>query len=80
MFASYGSDISFTFYDFFHSGASYRKAYQEAGLALLETHKPIGRESDRIAWEDEKESSPYKIHIVSKVAQQKPNLYAIPPM
>lgn len=69
VFASHGSDISFTFYDFFHSGAVYRNAYQAAGLELIETHKPIGKESDGIAWEAEKESSPYKIHVLSKDKQ-----------
>lgn len=66
VFSSYGSDISFTFYDFFHSGSAYRNAYKAVGLDLLETHKPIGKESDGIEWESEKKHSPYKIHILSK--------------
>lgn len=69
VFASYGSDISFTFYDFFHSGSAYRNAYQAVGLDLLETHKPVGKESDGIDWESEKKHSPYKIHILSKQKQ-----------
>lgn len=69
VFAGFGSDLSFTFFDFFHSGAAYRKAYQHAGLQLLETHKPIGRDSDDIKWLAEKHGSPYKIHIITK--QQK---------
>lgn len=69
VFASYGSDISFIFYDFFHSGSAYRNAYQTVGLDLLETHKPIGKKSDGIKWESEKKYSPYKIHILSKHKQ-----------
>jgi hypothetical protein len=36
---------------------------------LLDTHKPIGKESDGIKWESEKKHSPYKIHILSKHKQ-----------
>jgi 2-polyprenyl-3-methyl-5-hydroxy-6-metoxy-1,4-benzoquinol methylase len=69
IFASYGSDIHFTFFDFYHSGEAYRKAYQAAGLGLLETHKPVGIDSDGIEWRDEKHRSPYKIHVLSKQTQ-----------
>jgi 2-polyprenyl-3-methyl-5-hydroxy-6-metoxy-1,4-benzoquinol methylase len=67
VFSSYKSPLSFTFFDFFHSGAAYRKAYEDASLELLETHKPIGKESDNIAWLDEAVKSPYKIHVVAKM-------------
>lgn len=59
----------FTFFDFFHSGAAYRSSYQSAGLNLLKTHKPIGRESDGIEWQSENDYSPYKIHVLSKQTQ-----------
>jgi 2-polyprenyl-3-methyl-5-hydroxy-6-metoxy-1,4-benzoquinol methylase len=76
VFATHGGDLSFTFFDFFHSGASYRNAYETAQLTLLETHKPVGKETDGIKWESENRYSPYKIHVVSK--QQKLDLTAQP--
>ncbi len=75
-----GNSASFTFFDFFHSGKAYRSAYEAAGLQLLETHKPIGRDSDGIPWRSEKEYSPYKIHVLYK---QQPKLemdLALPPV
>jgi 2-polyprenyl-3-methyl-5-hydroxy-6-metoxy-1,4-benzoquinol methylase len=67
VYAAFGSSDSFTFFDFFHSGAAYKKAYMEAGLNLLETHKPLGKKNtDGIKWEAEAQFSPYKIHILSK--------------
>jgi len=67
VFTSYKSPLSFTFFDFFHSGAAYKNTYEAVGLELLKTHKPIGKESDNIAWLDEVVKSPYKIHVVSKM-------------
>lgn len=69
IFASYGSNIHFTFFDFYHSGAAYRRAYLAAGLDLIETHKPHGNETDGIPWRDEINQSPYKIHVLSKQNQ-----------
>jgi hypothetical protein len=66
VFASFGNTRSFTFSDFFHSGASYRNAYEKANLMLLQTHKPKDEKSDSIEWKAEKEHSPYKIHVVTK--------------
>ena len=66
VFASHNSSISFTFFDFFHSGAAYRSQYKSVGLDLLATHKPLGKESDGLQWKSEKEFSPYKIHVLSK--------------
>jgi 2-polyprenyl-3-methyl-5-hydroxy-6-metoxy-1,4-benzoquinol methylase len=66
VFSGSGSNISFTFFDFFHSGQAYRHAYQLAGLDLLQTHKPIGYDNDAIKWQAEKYFSPYKIHLVTK--------------
>lgn len=69
VFASKSSDMSFTFFDFFHSGKAYQRAYQSAGLALIETHKPLGKASDGMQWQQELKSSPYKIHIVRRQPQ-----------
>lgn len=74
VFASHGSNISFTFFDFFHSGSAYRKAYENAGLSLLETHKPVGKQSDGINWKMETLHSPYKIHVLAKSSQPQQQL------
>lgn len=67
VFASNTNSLSFTFFDFFHSGSEYRKSYEAAGLELLQAHKPTGKASDNIVWLDESVKSPYKIHIVAKM-------------
>ncbi|MBA2652079.1 MAG: methyltransferase domain-containing protein [Tatlockia sp.] len=54
----------FRFYDFFHSGKSYQKAYLCAGLELMQTHRPLGTLNDGIPWESEKDATPYKIHVL----------------
>lgn len=64
VFASAARDQSFTFFDYFHSGSAYRRAYAAAGLTLLETHKPIGKPDDNIAWCAEAEFPPYKLHVL----------------
>lgn len=63
-FAAKDSDQSFTFFDYFHSGSAYRKAYVSAGLELLQTHKPLGTSDDQLEWVDESQKSPYKIHVL----------------
>jgi hypothetical protein len=55
---------SFIFHDRFHSGKAYKSAFDAAGLKLLETHKPLGKEEDMKAWESEKETPPYKMHVL----------------
>lgn len=64
VFAAKGSDKSFTFFDYFHSGSAYRSAYQSAGLQLIETHKPIGNAHDQIEWKSEMTKPPYRIHVL----------------
>lgn len=66
VFASKGSDRSFTFFDYFHSGDAYRRSYTAAGLRLLETHKPTGRLDDGIDWRSELTAPPYKLHVLQK--------------
>ena len=67
----YTSTTSFTFSDFFHSGAAYKEAYKEAGLTLAETYKPVGYHSDGIPWKSEKDFSPYKIHILHNLSPRR---------
>lgn len=64
VFSSRGSAQSFTFFDYFHSGTAYRRSYTAAGFQLLETHKPIGKSNDQIAWCAEAEVPPYKLHVL----------------
>jgi 2-polyprenyl-3-methyl-5-hydroxy-6-metoxy-1,4-benzoquinol methylase len=66
VFANKERTQSFTFSDHFHSGSAYRTAYNTAGLKLLEMHKPIGKVEDKIEWESEKDTPPYKIHVLRK--------------
>ena len=54
----------FRFFDFFHSGKAYKSAYAAAGLQLMQTHRPIGKETDGLSWRSENEFSPYKIHVL----------------
>ena len=54
----------FRFFDFFHSGRAYRRAFSESGLELIQTHKPVGTVKDSIPWLSEMEASPYKIHVL----------------
>lgn len=63
---------SFTFFDFFHSGSAYRKAFKQAGLLLADTHKPLGVDSDGMDWLAERECSPYKIYVLSSDTNYKP--------
>lgn len=65
---------SFTFFDFFHSGSAYRKAFKQAGLLLADTHKPMGVDLDGMDWAAEKECSPYKIYVLRNDASYKPDL------
>lgn len=59
--------LTFTFFDYFHSEISYRKAYRSARLKLLMTHQPLGVDKDKIAWKSEKVYSPFVIHILTKM-------------
>lgn len=54
----------FRFFDFFHSGKTYKSAYSAAGLQLMQTHRPIGKETDGLSWKSESAFSPYKIHVL----------------
>ncbi|HDS3856721.1 TPA: methyltransferase domain-containing protein [Legionella pneumophila] len=66
VFSENQSNISFTFFDFFHSGSTYKQKYIANGLDLKTTHKPLGLTSDNKKWKSEMEYSPYKIHVLSK--------------
>lgn len=59
-------DLTFTFFDYFHSEIAYRKAYTLVRFQLLITHKPLGIEEDKIIWKSEKKHSPHLIHVLKK--------------
>lgn len=61
-----GTNSSFTFFDYYHSEQDYQKAYELAGFKLIETYKPLGQDSDGIAWKDEKNHAPFQIHVLQK--------------
>lgn len=48
--------------------SDYRAAYREAGLTLLETHRPLGRASDPHEWVTETRVSPWAIYVLGRDA------------
>ncbi len=44
----------------------YRKTYVEAGLALLETHKPLARKDEPFQWVNETRIAPWVIYVLGK--------------
>ncbi|MFH2056018.1 MAG: class I SAM-dependent methyltransferase [bacterium] len=50
--------------DILWSDEAYREVYQEAGLKLLQTHKPLGQSSEPYAWLSETEIAPWVIYIL----------------
>ncbi|HHS8316166.1 TPA: class I SAM-dependent methyltransferase [Legionella pneumophila] len=70
VFSAHQSKISFTFFDFFHSGRAYKQKYLANGLDLKATHKPLGKSSDNKEWKSEMQYSPYKIHVLTKKIEE----------
>ncbi len=52
--------------DFFWSEADYGGAFAEAGLELVETQRPLGREDDGVEWRDELRLAPYLVFRLRK--------------
>jgi hypothetical protein len=44
----------------------YRKTYEEAGLELLETHKPLARDDEPFEWVNETRIAPWVIYVLGK--------------
>lgn len=44
----------------------YQKTYREAGLELLETHKPLAREDEPFEWVNETRIAPWVIYVLEK--------------
>lgn len=51
--------------DVFWTDSSYRELYGNAGLELLETHRPLGRASDPCTWVSETDVSPWAIYVLA---------------
>lgn len=45
---------------------SYRQAYQDAGLELLRTHRPLGRPDEPFAWVSETRVAPWTITVLRR--------------
>ena len=56
--------IEFT--DFYWTEKDYQQLFEEAGLSVLETHYPLGKEDDPYDWKEEVRSSPYVIYVLGK--------------
>jgi SAM-dependent methyltransferase len=50
--------------DILCTDADYREAFRRAGLATLETHRPLGRPEDGQAWVSETTIAPWVIHVL----------------
>ena len=59
-------DKGFSIEDYYWPQEDYIRVMNNAGLDLLEIHKPLGLESDGIDWEDEIFVSPISVYITSK--------------
>jgi SAM-dependent methyltransferase len=46
------------------SDASYRETYAEAGLAVVEVHRPLGRDDEPCAWVNETRIAPWVIWVL----------------
>jgi SAM-dependent methyltransferase len=44
----------------------YRRTYQEAGLELLETHKPLARDDEPFEWVNETRIAPWVIYVLGQ--------------
>lgn len=53
-------------FDFFWSDTDYKEVFSNAGLKLLEEHRPLGRADDPIDWQDELKLAPYVVYILQK--------------
>lgn len=59
-------DPAIEFSDYFWQERDYCDCIQEAGLKILDIHKPLGFESDPFLWKDEKLFSPFTAYILAK--------------
>ncbi len=60
-------EINLSLYDYFWSDQDYREVIKDAGLSLVDIHRPIGRDDDGYAWKTEKIKSPCTIYVAQKL-------------
>jgi SAM-dependent methyltransferase len=46
---------------------SYCEVYKQAGLELVETYKPLGREDETVVWVNETRIAPWVIYVLKKI-------------
>lgn len=61
-------EINLSIYDYFWSDEDYREVINKAGLHILQTHNPLGKDEDGYAWVNEQNKSPCTIYIAKKLA------------
>lgn len=54
--------------DVFWTDADYRSLFGDAGLHLIETHRPLGKSTDPQAWVSECDVSPWAIHVLERTS------------
>ncbi len=54
--------------DVLWTDADYDATFTTAGLTLLETHRPLGLESDPFSWVSERRVSPWIVHVLGRGA------------
>lgn len=52
--------------DVFWKDEDYRAAYRQAGLTLLQTHRPLGMETEPFSWVSERTVSPWAIYVLER--------------
>lgn len=59
-------EIDLSLYDYFWSDDDYREVIREAGLSLVQVHRPLGTDHDGYPWVTEKLKSPFTIYVAKK--------------
>lgn len=54
------------FIDFYWTHADYLACFEQAGLSVIHTHKPLGSKSEPHSWKDELHDSPFMIYLLRK--------------
>jgi SAM-dependent methyltransferase len=52
--------------DVLHTDEDYRATFAEAGLQVVDAHRPLGRRDDPFPWVSEERVSPWLIHVVER--------------
>lgn len=62
----YLRDAAIEFTDFYWTEADYRSFFSQAGLQLVEIYYPLGKDSEKYSWKDEKTASPFVVFVAKK--------------